>query len=188
MDSTSPRAVASWYRPNPHSSRRRTTPAHYPKSPFGPTRRTFIKMATATSAGVALYAIGFIPTARPAVGHPPGGWTIWTNGGTHNCGGLGSWVNNDNCTGCDTEGNILCCCDSSGYHKDHQCHYQSRPDQCKSGGYDGWTWKYTGCCSNCRKNQIWRCTDGYYLSTCSAGIVLSICRWRTSSGSACSPC
>ncbi|HEX8627817.1 MAG TPA: hypothetical protein VF755_06575 [Catenuloplanes sp.] len=47
--------------------------------------------------------------------------------------------------------------------------YYQRPDQCFSGTYDSWRWKFTG-------NRTWRCSDGYRYTN-SAGTVKTICPW-----------
>ncbi len=176
----------------PHGANRRSLHVHHPHEPMRPTRRMFLKGAMAASAGFALAAMGAFPfVQRGRADAPPGGWLIWTNGGTNDCGGLDSWVNDDECDGCN---NKLWCCCSSGYHKGPAfgCNYDFRPDLCKSGGYDGWTWKMTVCCltgaTTCHKNRVWRCSDGKYRSSCSSGWTDSICRYITSSGTTCSGC
>jgi hypothetical protein len=153
-----------------------------------PARRDVLRGMLTLGAGAGIAALGVIPTARPAdASSPPGGWKIWSG-----CAGLGSWVDDDNCNGCNQR--TLCCCDSAGYHKgsDYGCKYALRPDQCHSGGYDGWTWTYGGCCwiacKSCVKNRTWRCTDGYYNADCAGAPVLSICRYVKTYGTGCPPC
>jgi hypothetical protein len=155
---------------------------------YVPSRRDVLRGMLAVGAGAGIAALGVFPTARPAgASSPPGGWKIWSG-----CSGLGSWVSDDNCNGCNQK--TLCCCDANGYHKgsDYGCKYALRPDQCASGGYDGWTWTYGGCCwvacQKCVKNRKWRCTDGYYNSDCAGSPVQSICRYVVTWGTGCSPC
>jgi hypothetical protein len=155
---------------------------------YMPSRRDMLRGLLTVGAGAGVAVLGLLPTARPArASAPPGGWKIWDG-----CDGLGSWVDDDNCNGCNQK--TLCCCDSGGYHKgsDYGCKYALRPDQCKSGGYDGWTWTYGGCCwlscEKCVKNRTWRCTDGYYNSDCKGEAVQSICRYIASYGQLCSKC
>lgn len=162
------------------------------RPPFTPTRRQFVSGAVGAGALVSMGVLGLLPTAKPALAAPPGGWRIWSG-----CAGLGSWVNNDDCRGCN-QGSRLCCC-VDGYHRADGCHYAYRPDQCKDGVYDGWTWSASNCCtvsdstcgSGCargRQNQRWRCSDGYYRSNCSNAWTNSICRHRVAVGTGCGPC
>lgn len=155
-----------------------------------PTRREFISGALAVGSAVGVTALGIFPPARPAAAEH-GTWRIWEG-----CAGLGDWVNDDGCRGCN-QGSKLCCCNVNGYHKSTGCHYRHRPDQCRSGGYDGWTWKTgaccpTGCddagCCDCRRNIDRRCSDGYYRSNCDGPWTKSICRKRIDEGSSCGEC
>jgi hypothetical protein len=156
-----------------------------PRAAYSPNRRDVLKGLVAMGMGAGIAALGILPPARAS--SPPGGWKIYSG-----CSGLGSWVSDDDCNGCNQR--LLCCCDSNGYHKgsDYGCHYALRPDQCASGGYDGWTWTYGGCCwvgcFKCVKNRKWRCTDGYYRADCSQTWTLSICRYVLAYGSLCSGC
>jgi hypothetical protein len=161
------------------------------RAPFAPTRREFVSGAVGVGAIVSMGVFGLFPTAKPARAEH-GSWSIWSG-----CSGLGSWVNDDDCRGCN-QGSTLCCC-FDGYHRADGCRYMHRPDQCKSGGYDGWTWAASNCCfrsdSNCGpgcargyQNTRWRCSDGYTRSDCANPWTKSICRTRVASGSTCSPC
>ena len=163
------------------------------RPPFAPSRRELIRGAVGAGAIVSLGVLGSLPTARPAYAAPPDGWKIWEG-----CSGLGSWVNNDDCRGCN-QGSSLCCCTSGGFHREDGCRYNYRADQCKSGGYDGWTWSTGLCCtvsspncgSGCARAHVnvrWRCSDGYTRSSCSNEWTTSICRWILSRGAACGPC
>lgn len=157
------------------------------RAPYAPTRRHLMKSISAFGMGLGLSTIGALPTAKAASAAPPGGWKIWASGPTR-CSGLGSWVINDNCNGCNQK--KLCCCTGGGYHRADGCHYAYRPDKCHSGGYDGWRWKPKDCCGisghECSRYQEWRCSDGYYRSNCRSGWTASICRYRTYLGS--QPC
>jgi hypothetical protein len=157
-------------------------------SALGPSRREFVHGALMAGAAVSVGALGWLPTARPAAADPPDSWQIWPQ-----CSGLGSWVNDDDCNGCN-QGSVICCCDGGGYHVGPSagCNYAYRPNQCKDGTYDGWNWANSSCCYSstgcpsgclrCYTNRTWRCTDGYYRSSCSAGWSKSICRWLLSGG------
>lgn len=156
-----------------------------------PSRREFVHGTVAVGAAMSVGALSWLPTARPASAEH-GSWKIWSG-----CGGLGSWVDNDDCRGCN-QGSVLCCC-VNGYHRADGCHYAHRPDKCHSGGYDGWTWSTSICCfvsasacgAGCIRgytNRRWRCSDGYYRSNCDNGFQTSICRYVVGGGSTCSPC
>jgi len=155
-----------------------------------PSRREFLRGTIAVAGAVSVGALSLLPTARPASADH-GDWKIWSG-----CTGLGSWVNDDDCRGCN-QGSVLCCCLSNGYHSWEGCERMHRPDQCKSGGYDGWTWSaslccyFSGCGEGCAQgyqNRRWRCSDGYRRSSCSASWQKSICRHVVGSGSGCGPC
>jgi hypothetical protein len=160
------------------------------RAPYAPTRRDLLKGLLVGSAGLGLAVLGILPPARRVrADAPEGGWRIWDG-----CAGLGTWVNNDNCNGCNER--LFCCCNSEGYHLGPAsgCKYKFRPNTCKDGVYDGWTWQVADCCpvSGCGtgctrsyRNRKWRCSDGYFRSTCSAAWVPSICRWVVSPGATC---
>lgn len=160
--------------------------------PYSPTRRDFLKGVILVGTTVALKTVGLLPTARPALAtdDPPGGWDMYPCTGDDCCDGLGTWVNDDNCGGCNNKpGYVISTfvCDTQGNHKgpDHGCYYRFRLNDCKDSFYDGWRWKMLSCCPNGRKNQVWRCTDGYYRDACHWSFANSICRYRSSSGQAC---
>lgn len=125
-------------------------------APYTQTRRGFLKAATATAMGLSLSALGVFPLARRAAATHPNN-SIWQG-----CTGLGSWVNDDDCRGCN-QGAELCCCGGQGWHFDENdgSVYMHRPDDCKDGTYDGWTWYVADCCPNFCKQQEWRCHDGW---------------------------
>lgn len=156
-------------------------------------RREFLQRALAVGAGVGLATLGVFPSARRASAQH-GTWKIWDG-----CAGLGSWVDDDGCRGCN-QGSKLCCCNSNGYHQgpEQNCHTKHRPDQCKddpnsTDDYDGWTWRTSTCCvissGVCKSGRKWRCSDGYYRDSCSStDWVTSICRVVVDSGDGCGPC
>lgn len=133
-------------------------------------------------AGVAILSLSWLPTARPARAEH-GTWQMW--GG---CDGLGSWVNDDDCRGCN-QGSKICCCNDDGYHRADGCHYKHRPNACKDNYYDGWTWKTGECCAiacdQCYTGITWRCTDGFYRADCDGEFKTSICRVLLDKGPAC---
>lgn len=166
-----------------------------PRAPYGTTRRHTLRAIGVAGMGLGLAIVGALPTAKPAGAAPPGGWKIWGS-----CSGLGSWVLNDDCNGCN-QGSVLCCCHTSGgekgYHKGPRsgCKYRYRPNQCtkrdgSAHGRDGWKWKTPQCCGitgrECVKNREWRCSDGLYRSNCrTSRWKKSICRYNTRWGSPC---
>jgi hypothetical protein len=137
----------------PRPPGRKANPLTGSPARWSPTRRAFVRGAFVAGTAVGLTALDWLPTARRA----------W---GSHadddikaNCTGLGSWVNDDDCFGCN-QTTTHCCCASSGWHLHDGVNYVLRPDQCDPGNYDGWRWLYTPCCGNGYKNQEWRCHDG----------------------------
>ncbi len=68
----------------------------------------------------------------------------------------------------------------AGFHKSDGTTWTLRPNQCYSGSYDGWLWRYEGACGSCACHVERRCHDGYRRT--SAGWVRSICRWTTDCG------
>lgn len=154
---------------------------------LSPSRRDFLKAAIAVGTGVGLAALGLFPTARGArAGH---GDSVIKDG----CADVNG-TGDDNCGGCNTARRI-CCCNSNGFHRADGCNYAHRPNDCPSSPYDGWFWRYAGCCvvscdqcCTCRTDQKWRCTDGYYRADCSNNWTLSICRDKVNSGTGCAPC
>lgn len=155
------------------------------RAPYSPTRRDFLKGVALAGTALALDAIGWLPTARPAMAEH-GSWAIWGVGSGTPCNGLGSWVLDDDCNGCNQKLIASILCDSNGYHKGdgYGCYYKHRPNQCNQGVYDGWEWNHAGCCSS-RRNKRWRCTDGWYRDNCNWSYAESICRWQLSNGTAC---
>ena len=182
-------------RPRPRRVRRR--------SPLMPTRREFLKGTLAVGAGIGIAALGIFPPARLArASNHRQIWDGRDHGFNHECDGLGTWVLNDDCAGCNRP-RKHCCCNSEGYHKSDGTNYKVRPNQCKDGVYDGWLWRTSECCGNSRKNQRWRCHDGWFCANPPCGNrhcgldeqnngqcesnewIRSICKHRLSSGTAC---
>lgn len=155
--------------------------------PFSLSRRRFLEGAFTLASAAAIYSLSWIPTARPAWADH-GEWKIWGS-----CSGLGDWVLDDNCRGCN-QGSVICCCGDNGFHLYEGCRYRHRPDQCKDdpdspNDYDGWLWKYGGCCpvacGVCHLDVEWRCSDGYTRADCEAPWDTSICRVRVDKGGGC---
>ena len=151
-------------------------------------RREFIRGALMAVSAGALWVFQRPALVRATTGE--------ANGGAHNiwgtCSGLGSWVWDDDCNGCQ-QGRVYGGCNSNGWHRhDHSIGLDWRTDACKDHEvtgepyYDGWKWKPSNCCvvgaGNCRKNREWRCHDGWINGKA------SICRFVTASGTACTPC
>lgn len=170
--------------PGPRTPSRRRVHRSY-------TRRQFLRNAslTLTAAGVAF--VGFLPTARRAAAHTP----------------------HDNCTStlqtswygsCPTAiaGTCSPACGPSPvrggacngiYHKtahDGVNDWRMRPNECKSGGYDGWYWSTApsscGICCGGSPCPVFRCHDGCWKNT-SGQWAHSICRTSYCTSGSC-PC
>jgi hypothetical protein len=123
---------------------------------YRPTRRDFLRHTIAAGAAVGIATLGVLPTARRAwAGHPEP--DMAPNGCDGNVGGS----SDDECSGCNPN-RPHCCCADSGWHR-HDGIYSLRPNECDRGTieYDGWRWSRGACCPNGRKNQRWRCHDGF---------------------------
>ncbi|HEY6740155.1 MAG TPA: peptidoglycan-binding protein [Actinopolymorphaceae bacterium] len=154
------------------------TPVRRPRRPgdrrwtgLGFPRRRVLQAVTA----VGFAALGVFPAARKAYAE---GYDIWT-------GACPSYADDHDCSpgcgpstifadACETEGANL------GYHKNDGVQWTLRPNQCYSGGYDGWLWRYDGACGACSCHVERRCHDGY--RSTGSGWVRSICRWNTDCG------
>ncbi len=136
-------------------------------------RRAFLRHLVGVGMLVGLNVLGFLPPARRALADHA------DDDMASSCSGLGSWVDNDDCNGCNRSPCSDCC--DSGWHK-HTGIYQLRPDECDPGNYDGWYWTYAPCCWNGCQNQKWRCHDGYKNGQ------PTICRTRTQASCNCSIC
>ncbi len=136
-----------------------------------PTRRTVLRVGGA--AGLAVLGSVF-PSVRRAVAD---GYDIYPEcpsyAADHNCSpGCGpSTIFGDACV---TSGT------NTGFHKDDQVTWKLRPNQCLSGSYDGWMWRYDQACGACSCHIERRCHDGYRKT--GSGWVNSICRWTTDCG------
>jgi len=149
------------------------------------TRRQFVRDAAAASAALGLMTLGTLPTARRAwASHAED--DMAPEQGAQLCGALGSWVDNDDCDGCNT---LTCggCCASTNWHKHGgSTGFILRPNQCDDssavpeGNWDGWKWKVNTCCPNGRKEQIWRCHDGWRVLP--GDDEKTVCKFRTSAG------
>ncbi|MEV6105048.1 peptidoglycan-binding protein [Streptomyces sp. NPDC051940] len=131
-------------------------------------RRTVFQAATA--AGFA--ALGVFSAAREAYAD---GYDIWT-------GACPSYAVDHNCSpGCGPSTVYTDACVTSGtntgFHKNDGVTWTLRPNQCYSGTYDGWLWRYSGACGTCGCGIERRCHDGY--RNTGSGWVKSICRWTT---------
>ncbi|WP_103500163.1 peptidoglycan-binding protein, partial [Streptomyces sp. SM14] len=68
----------------------------------------------------------------------------------------------------------------AGFHKNDGVTWTLRPNQCYSGTYDGWLWRFSEPCGTCGCGIERRCHDGY--RSTGSGWVRSICRWTTECG------
>lgn len=149
-------------------ARRRRT-ASLPR--FVLSRRTALQSATA----VGFAALGVFSTARQAYAD---GYDIWT-------GDCPSYASDHDCSpGCGPSTVHAAACETSGeyegFHRNDGVTWTLRPNQCYSGTYDGWLWRFTGACGACACGIERRCHDGYFNS--GSGWVRSICRWTTDCG------
>ncbi|MEU5882351.1 hypothetical protein [Spirillospora sp. NPDC047279] len=160
--------------------RRRPAPPDTGVSGVG--RRNVLRGIATAGASVGLGALGVFPQARQALA---AGYA--QRPGYQILGRCPSYAANHNCSpGCGPS--VVCptCCRTSGslkgYHKSGKSHpgyYMLRPNQCYSGGWDGWLWAYSKSCGSCRKGVTWRCHDGWKKSA-KGSWYKTICRKATS--------
>lgn len=134
-------------------------------------RRTVLQSATA----VGFATLGVFSAAREAYAD---GYDIWT-------GECPSYASEHDCSpGCGPSTVHAAACETSGehegFHRNDGVTWTLRPNQCYSGTYDGWLWRFTGACGACACGIERRCHDGYFNS--GSGWTRSICRWTTDCG------
>lgn len=134
-------------------------------------RRSFMRGVVGGAIGIGITSLGVFPPAREALASHDG-HKIWTGTTTGPC-APGGYAAGHNCDPiCGPSQVCSGCCATSGtyagFHKS-SFPYSWRPNQCFTGGYDGWRWK----CGS----QPYRCHDGRYTS-CSVECqtVKTICR------------
>jgi hypothetical protein len=154
------------------------------------TRRQFLRDAGVTATVLGLISLSRVPTARRAwASHPED--DMAPTSGAQLCGDLGSWVDDDDCQGCHRTTCGGCCNPDSHWHRHGgDSGFALRPNHCDgpngTGNWDGWKWKATACCPNGRRDQVWRCHDGWRLNgSGSADDERTVCKFRTNDGSAC---
>lgn len=130
-------------------------------------RRTLLQAGTA----MGMAALSIFPAARRAYAD---GYTIY--------GGCPTYAADHNCSpGCGPSTIFAAACNTSGtytgFHKNDGTTWKLRPNECYTGTYDGWLWRYQGACGACACSVERRCHDGYMKT--SSGWVRSICRWNT---------
>ncbi|QXJ20682.1 hypothetical protein AGRA3207_001437 [Actinomadura graeca] len=129
-----------------------------------PARRSLLTGLAAAGATAGLNALGVFPPARQAISSGfslVGYYDIYPR--------CPSYARDHNCSpGCGPSYVCAWCCRTSGtykgFHKSGVSDpgwYKLRPNQCYSGGYDGWLWAYAKKCGNCAKGVTWRCHDGW---------------------------
>ncbi len=134
-------------------------------------RRALLQAGTA----LGMAALSVFPAARRA--HADG-YDIYT-------GACPSYAIDHDCSpGCGPSTIFAAACVTSGanlgFHKNDGVTWKLRPNQCFSGTYDGWLWRYQGACGACSCSVERRCHDGYH--NAGSGWVKSICRWNTECG------
>jgi hypothetical protein len=136
-------------------------------------RRGFLWRAGIVGAVIGLKTLGVFPPARQALAD---GYDIWTSLTTGPC-GPGGYAQGHNCSpGCGPStvcggGSYGPCCDGSWFSTNYP--YALRPNQCYTGGYDGWKWR-------CSSTLVYRCHDGWYVGP-KGPIAKLICRANFSS-------
>jgi peptidoglycan hydrolase-like protein with peptidoglycan-binding domain len=160
--------------PDPQPARRRRSGEPALGRPFAgtaPARRRVLQAATA----LGFAALGVFPAARKAYAD---GYRIWT-------GSCPSYASDHNCSpGCGPSTVFTGACATTGahagFHRNDGVTWTLRPNQCYSGGYDGWLWRYDEECGTCACGIERRCHDGYHNT--GSGWVRSICRHTTDCG------
>lgn len=137
-------------------------------------RRTVLRAGAALGTAIGMAAIGVFPAARRAVAD---GFDIFPS--------CPSYATDHNCSpGCGPSTIFGDACETSGpnlgFHRNDGVNWMLRPNQCFSGTYDGWIWRYQGACGTCACFVERRCHDGYRQT--GSGWVRSICRWNTDCG------
>ena len=155
---------------DPAARGRRTGTARWP----GPSRRGVLQAGAALGTAAGMTLLGVFPAARRAYAD---GYDIY--------GSCPSYASDHNCSpGCGPSAVFADACVTTGagagFHKSDGTTWTLRPNQCFSGSYDGWLWRYQGACGSCGCHVERRCHDGYKRT--SAGWVRSICRWTTECG------
>lgn len=135
------------------------------------TRRTLLHRTAAIGAGVGLSVLGVLPPARKASA------ACTTTLETKIFGDCPQSVSGTCSPACGPSTVYSDVCDASGWHKTSG-NYRMRPNQCETGGYDGWFWRAgpCGCPTGCKVN--FRCHDGCKLI--SGTWHNSVCRHRSS--------
>ncbi|MFI6822714.1 peptidoglycan-binding protein [Micromonospora sp. NPDC050187] len=133
-------------------------------------RRTLLQAGTA----VGMAALSVFPAARRAYAD---GYTIYA--------GCPSYASDHNCSpGCGPSTIFADACNTSGtytgFHKNDGVTWILRPNECYTGTYDGWLWRFQGACGACACSVERRCHDGFRKT--SSGWVKAICRWNTQCG------
>ncbi len=122
-------------------------------------RRTFVKGLIGAGIATGLYSLQMFPLVRPAFAD---GYDIYPYTTSGPC---TSYAASHDCSpGCGPS--TICgtspgsgCCNANGWHlccgalgPNGAIHYL-RPNECWSGGYDGWNWR-------CDASTLYRCHDG----------------------------
>lgn len=141
----------------------------------GLTRLSFFQKSAALGTGVGLSILGLLPPARDALAHVPHGnctttlqTLMWT--GSPTCPEASQGFGCD--PACGPSKVRTNACDGNGWHKTSG-NWRMRPNECESGGYDGWFWRRRcGCPTGCLRT--FRCHDG--CKSTAQGWAHSICR------------
>lgn len=154
--------------------RRPATRMPRPAGSMPVSRRTVLRAGAALGTAAGMAAIGVFPAARRAYAD---GYDIY--------GSCPSYASDHDCSpGCGPSTIFADACNTSGtyagFHKDDGVTWTLRPNQCYSGNYDGWLWRYQGACGTCTCYVERRCHDGFRQT--GSGWVRSICRWNTDCG------
>lgn len=154
------------------------------------TRRSFVQLGIAAATGVGLAVLGLLPTAKPAKGSHLGsdGYQIkelpcpsYATTQNHGCSSQAPYYG----CGPSTVYGESCQADQAnhhfGWHKQGQCGWALRKNECTSSGHDGWKWD-PGNCGGCCP-VVYRCHDGVKRNASCNFLDKSICRWVVTCGS-----
>ena len=143
--------------------------------PESPTRRRVLKSSLGVATAV---AFGTLHTINASVAKAATYLQDWTSTTTGPC-GSGNYASQHTENGLRCGPSQMCsaCCWSAansgsnrrGWHRtgaDGATEYSWRYDQCWSGTYDSWRWKFSD-------GNTWRCSDGYRFN--SSGSTKTIC-------------
>lgn len=140
-------------------------------------RRAILRAGVAVATGAAFSALELVNSAVAKAAY----FQDWTNASTGPC-ASGNYASSHTENGLKCGPSLVCtaCCwtgassgsNRTGWHRTGEVspvEYSQRPDQCWSGTYDSWRWRFSD-------GRTYRCSDGYRYTN-STGTVKTICPW-----------